>query len=89
MLMKPNGLPLGDPAIHFWLTRSAARAMGVNLSEAMAAGRLSPQDYCEMVMACRGCGHVLPCQEWLATEAIPRGAAYAACAHRPVLERLL
>ena len=28
--------PLGDPAMHFWLTRSVARAMGLSLSEAMA-----------------------------------------------------
>ncbi|MEZ5716200.1 MAG: DUF6455 family protein [Paracoccaceae bacterium] len=86
--MKTNALPLGDPAVHFWLTRSAARAMGVNLSEAMAAGRLSAQGYSEMVTACRGCGFVQVCQEWLATEAVPRCAAYEACAHKPVLEQL-
>ena len=34
---------LGDPARHFWLTRSVARIMGVNLSEAMSEGRLSAQ----------------------------------------------
>ncbi len=36
---------LGDPARHFWLTRSVARTMGISLSEAMAVGHLSAPDY--------------------------------------------
>ena len=88
MGMRFSELPLGDPAMHFWLTRSAARAMGVNLSEAMASGHLTPKDYCEMVTNCRGCGAVEACQNWLATEAIPRCAAFDACLNKGVLERL-
>ncbi|MDQ2090132.1 DUF6455 family protein [Marimonas arenosa] len=86
--MKDNDMPLGDPAVHFWLTRSVARAMGVNLSQAMATGRISAQDYEEMVTACCGCMHVAGCQAWLATEAVVRSAPFEACAHRTVLERL-
>jgi len=82
-------MPLGDPEVHFWLTRSAARAMGVNLSKALAAGQLSAQDYSRMVIACRKCRHVAGCQRWLATEAVPRCATYEACANRQVLERLI
>ena len=86
--MYHNELPLGDPATHFWLTRSVARAMGVNLSEAMAAGKLSPQRYSEMVTNCRGCHLVADCQSWLATEAVLRSSALDACLNRSSLESL-
>ena len=86
--MTSNVLRLGDPATHFWLTRSVARAMGVNLSEALASGALTVGDYAAMVTECRRCMHVESCQHWLATEAVPRCAAYEACRNRDVLERL-
>ena len=86
--MKSNILQLGDPAMHFWLTRSAARAMGVNLSEAMAAGKLTPQDYSSLVTTCRQCSFVEGCQRWLATEAVPRCEAFEACRNKEILERL-
>jgi hypothetical protein len=86
--MKSNVLNLGDPGTHFWLTRSAARAMGINLSEAMAEGKLSPQDYSSMVTNCRQCAFVENCQSWLATQAVQRCQAYEACRNKLVLERL-
>ncbi|MBO9472735.1 MULTISPECIES: DUF6455 family protein [unclassified Shimia] len=58
-------VPLGDPETHFWLTRSMGRKMGVSLSEAMAEGSLTPQDYAGMVTRCRTCSHVAECQVWL------------------------
>ncbi|MDU8927316.1 DUF6455 family protein [Alisedimentitalea sp. MJ-SS2] len=86
--MRSNEIPLGDPATHFWLTRSAARAMGVNLSEAMATGQLTPRDYSEMVTNCRACHMVEGCQHWLATEAVTRCKAYESCLNKGLLERL-
>lgn len=86
--MKDSDLPPGDPVTHFWLTRSVARAMGVNLSQAIAAGRLSLEGYCEMVANCCGCGHMEKCQKWLATEAVPRCAAFEACLNKAELENL-
>ena len=86
--MRSNDGQLGDPATHFWLTRSAARAMGVNLSEAMAAGQLTARDYSEMVTNCRACRAVAGCQHWLATEAVTRCSAYESCLHKGLLERL-
>ncbi|MCG7493735.1 DUF6455 family protein [Thalassobius sp. Cn5-15] len=56
---------LGCPELHFWLNRSVARAVGVNLSEAMAEGDLTPQGYAEMVTRCRQCHQATACQEWL------------------------
>ncbi|MDA7966087.1 DUF6455 family protein [Ruegeria sp.] len=58
--------PLGDIEKHFWLTRSVARCMGLSLSEAMAEGKLSAQDYAEMVTRCRAAECSEPCQAWLA-----------------------
>lgn len=56
---------LGDPATHFWLTRSVARVMGIKLSEAMANGALSAADYADLVKRCRTCPNVAQCHEWL------------------------
>ncbi len=56
---------LGDPTTHFWLTRSVARVMGINLSEAMDANRLSAQGYADLVNHCRRCPYVETCQQWL------------------------
>ncbi len=86
--MKNNALRLGDPSVHFWLTRSVARAMGVNLSEAMAAGRLSVQDYAALVTRCRQCPYVADCTAWLATEAVPQCRAMEGCANSADLARL-
>ena len=86
--MKHSEIRLGDPATHFWLTRSAARAMGVNLSEAMAMGKLSPQGYGQMVTACRACAVVESCTQWLATEAVRQSAAFAGCRNKAALESL-
>jgi len=62
--------------------------VGVNLSEAMADGQLTPQDYSEMVTSCRNCVSVDQCQHWLATQAVTRCAAFEACLHKPMLDRL-
>lgn len=58
---------LGDPARHFWLTRSVARAMGVSLADAMANGELTASEYADLVTRCRQCPNVAACEQWLAT----------------------
>lgn len=57
---------LGSAELHFWLNRSVARAVDVNLSEAMAEGTLTEQGYAAMVTRCRQCQQVEACQAWLA-----------------------
>ncbi|WP_235857827.1 DUF6455 family protein [Marimonas lutisalis] len=86
--MSDNVIHLGSPELHFWLTRSVARAMGVNLSEAMARGELSADGYAALVTRCRQCPHVASCETWLATGAVQRCEALEVCANREVLERL-
>lgn len=79
---------LGDPQMHFWLTRSVARVMGVNLSEAMARDELTAQRYAQLVTDCRSCKLVQSCQHWLAARSDTTTSAPPGCANTKVLESL-
>lgn len=57
---------LGDPALHFYMTRGIARLLDVNLSDALREGRLSPDRYARMVTLCRSCDHAERCKALLA-----------------------
>mgnify|MGYP005872598655 CR=1 FL=1 len=72
---------LGHPDRHFWLTRSMARVMGLNLSEAIRVGALSRDHYAEMVVLCRKCPNVERCHDWLAHSAGGASRAAEFCAH--------
>lgn len=63
---------LGDPARHFFMTRSVARVMGLSLTEALQSGALGATDYSRMVTQCRGCALVEACEEWLSSGPTPR-----------------
>ncbi|WP_420569402.1 DUF6455 family protein [Thalassovita sp.] len=80
--------PLGDPARHFWLTRSVARSMGLNFSDALREGRISPQGYSELVTQCRKCACVAQCEKWLAQAGISATQAPSHCPIAPVLNEL-
>ncbi len=86
--MDGAGIKLGEIERHFWLTRSVAKVVGVNLSEEMAIGSISPADYSEMVTRCRagGCDEI--CQQWLARQTGRDVQAPPHCAHRDVLNQL-
>lgn len=79
---------LGDPDRAFWLTRSVARAIGVNLSEAMHEGALSARDYAEMVTRCRKCPHAERCTEWLGVHGAGAERAPEGCANADLLNHL-
>ncbi len=55
----------GDTDLHFWLTHSVGRCMGLNFIMAIDEGRLSLEGYRDIVRACRCCAHVRCCQNWL------------------------
>ncbi|WP_082181956.1 DUF6455 family protein [Aestuariivita boseongensis] len=63
----------GDIEEHFWLTRSVARTVGINLGDAMAAGQITPDDYSHMVVRCFRAGCTARCAEWLGQQ--PGGCA--------------
>lgn len=80
----------GDIDLHFWLTRSVGRCIGLNFRVALDEGRLSPDDYLALVHACRDCGQVAPCQHWLGGQ---RGVASSSraptfCPNGPALDAL-
>ena len=79
---------LGDPTLHFWLTRSVARAAYVNLSEAMTNGCLNVQEYSALVTRCRKCQHVETCEAWLASNAASATRAPDHCPNADILNRL-
>ncbi len=81
-------LRLGDPAKAFWLTRSVARTMGINLSGALAEGRLTSEGYAEMVTRCRTCNQVEQCELWLARSGAGASSAPADCANADIFNRL-
>jgi len=70
--MAAGSIALGDIERHFWLTRSVARVIGVNLSDAMAEKRLSPDVYSSMVTYCRAAGCLEACERWLAAQTSDR-----------------
>lgn len=72
-------VPLGDPARHFFMTRSVARVMGLNLTEAMKTGSLNPAGYERMVTRCRRCALVDACQEWLSSRTTLAGTPPPGC----------
>lgn len=73
---------------HFWMTRSVARAMGLNLGDAIRRGELGPDRYAEMVAICRQCPHLDRCQDWLARSSAGAVRAAAFCAHADTLNTL-
>jgi hypothetical protein len=51
---------------HFWLTQGMARTAGVNLTEAIAGGRITRADLADMVVRCSGCEYPERCVRWMA-----------------------
>ncbi len=79
----------GDTNLHFWLTRSVGRCVGLNFRVAMDEGRLSPDDYLDLIHACRGCPNVASCQRWLGGQnGEIAGCAPAFCRIAAALDRL-
>lgn len=86
--MDGAGLQLDEIELHFWLTRSVARVMGVSLTQALANGSLSEEGYCEMVARCRLKGCWRSCENWLAAQTDVRAAPPPDCAHASILSEL-
>ncbi|MBU2963739.1 hypothetical protein KO516_23495 [Citreicella sp. C3M06] len=80
--------PLGDPARHFWMTRSVARVMGLSLAEEMRCGRLEAEEYARMVTSCRGCPVVSSCESWLGRQTCIAASAPQGCCISATLARL-
>lgn len=80
---------LGDPARHFFMTRSVARAMGIHLGDAMQDGHLAPEAYSAMVTRCRACPMVANCETWLATQTSGAAKPPEGCCNGDAFLRIL
>ncbi len=79
---------LGDVEKHFWLTRSVARCMNVSLSEAMAEGRLTADQYAELVTRCRASHCSGQCAIWLSEQQAEAQSAPEFCPNADLLNAL-
>lgn len=86
--MDGAGFHIEEIDRHFWLTRSVARVMGINLSWALAHGKLTEDDYAEMVARCQSKGCRRACESWLATQTDIADTPPPDCAHGCILRRL-
>lgn len=78
----------GSIDLNFWLTRSLARKMGVNLTQTMHHGFLTQEDFAQMISACRCCGHGDACMAYLAESHGPAEAAPSYCSNGEILGEL-
>ncbi len=58
--------PLGDALVHLRLLGLMAKTVDVDLAEAFAEGKITPEEWAKMVNRCRACGCVERCERWLA-----------------------
>lgn len=72
----------------YWLTRGMARALGVDLSAAIAAGVLSRDGLDALVLSCSGCRRQAECMPWLGQHAAHAEALPEYCALKAPLEAL-
>ena len=78
--------PLGPLNRHYWLAVKMAKASGTDLVQAFADGRLSAEDWADVVHRCRGCDWVQQCQCWLDTSDWGAQSVPAACKNAEVFE---
>ena len=81
-------MQLGDANLHFWLTRSVGRVMGVDFTAEMANKRLTPKAYADLVTECRSCPLVKSCQGWLSAQSEVTRCAPPGCRNSKELESL-
>lgn len=57
--------PLGDAMEHLQLMARMGKHLGTDLVEAFEAGKISQEDWAEMITSCRGCDGPEGCRTWL------------------------
>ena len=80
---------MDDPnaAVAWYLTRGMARALGVNLIEAVTEGWYSRAELARLVDRCAACGLAAHCEAWLAVTPSAR-ALPSYCRNKHDLEAL-
>ncbi|MEP0154218.1 DUF6455 family protein [Pseudophaeobacter sp.] len=57
--------PLGDAMQHLQLMARMGKHLGADLAEAFATGKISAEDWAEMITSCRGCDAPENCKRLL------------------------
>ena len=57
--------PLGDELEHYWMMTDMAAATKAGLVAAYQDGRMTHDDWADMVLRCRSCTWASGCREWL------------------------
>ncbi len=70
---------------HYWLTQGMARALGVNLCAAIAAGALKRSVLDDLVARCEACKRQAECLPWLGRNAMGAADLPEYCANRQAL----
>jgi hypothetical protein len=73
---------------HFWLTQGMARTVGVNLTEAIAAGRMTRSGLGDMVVRCASCESSERCVRWMSDGRHLGGDPPAYCLNHEAIEAL-
>ena len=73
---------------HFWLTQAMAKAVGTNLTEAIAKGLLTREDFAGMVVRCGSCEFSEKCVRWMAETSDETHDAPAYCLNHEAIEAL-
>lgn len=80
--------PMGDVNFHYWLTLGMAKAVGVNLTDALHKGRISRAQYADIVTRCRGCEWGGDCTNWLAKQSCLAEEVPKTCANHETFKAL-
>jgi len=78
--------PLGTLNRHYWLAVTMAKASGADLVQAYADGRLSAEEWADVVHRCRGCDWVQQCECWLGKSEWGAQTVPSACMNAEVFE---
>jgi hypothetical protein len=73
---------------HFWLTQGMSRTVGVNLTDAIARGRMTRGDLADLVVRCGSCEFAERCVRWMAEGAHTDEAPPAYCLNHEAIEAL-
>ena len=80
--------PIGDMNFHYWLTLGMAKAVGVNLTNALHEGRISRAQYADIVTRCCGCTWGGGCVDWLAKQTDIADEVPLSCANHDTFKAL-
>lgn len=81
--------PLGDENRHYWMAVKMAKATGTDLQSALEEGRISHQDWADLVQRCRGCAWVEGCACWMARQEAGTAEVPQACPNAATFEAVL